>query len=147
LQDVPLLDRLVTEKLKADAETIAAEGWKWIEVAAGFPYGYDDGLRQLEGTPADITAEERVTIDALQAEQAKLEAEYQNADELPDEVDTRLGEIEEALSAFDARPHIFNPAEIVRAGAFVSIDSDGTLLVERGFVRPEEEGGGRSGRW
>jgi ParB-like chromosome segregation protein Spo0J len=33
LQDVPLLDRLVTEKLKAEAETIAAEGWKWIAVA------------------------------------------------------------------------------------------------------------------
>jgi ParB-like chromosome segregation protein Spo0J len=32
LQDVPLLDRLVTEKLKADAEAIAAEGWKWIAV-------------------------------------------------------------------------------------------------------------------
>jgi ParB family chromosome partitioning protein len=33
LQDVPLLDRLVTEKLRAEAETIAAEGWKWIAVA------------------------------------------------------------------------------------------------------------------
>jgi len=33
LQDVPLLDRLVIEKLKADAEAIAAEGWKWIAVA------------------------------------------------------------------------------------------------------------------
>src|SRR5450631_4262263 len=32
LQDVPLLDRLVTEKLKADAEGIAPEGWKWIAV-------------------------------------------------------------------------------------------------------------------
>ena len=32
LQDVPLLDRLATEKLKAEAETIAAEGWKWIAV-------------------------------------------------------------------------------------------------------------------
>jgi ParB family chromosome partitioning protein len=139
LQDVPLLDRLVTEKLKAEAETIAKEGWKWIEVAVGFPYGYDDGLRQLEGTPADITAEEQATIDDLRAEQAKLEAEYQDADELPDEVDARLGEIEQALSAFDERPHIYDPAEIARAGAFVSIDSDGTLLVDRGFVRPEDE--------
>ena len=81
----------------------------------------------------------RRAIDALHAEQAKLEAEYQDADELPDEVDARLGEIEEALSAFDDRPHIYDPAEIARAGAFVSIDSDGTLLVERGFVRPEDE--------
>jgi len=35
LQDVPLLDRLVTEKLRAEAETIAAEGWKWIAAAGG----------------------------------------------------------------------------------------------------------------
>jgi ParB family chromosome partitioning protein len=139
LQNVPLLDGLVTEKLKSEAETIAAEGWKWIEVAASFPYNHDYGLRQLEGTPADITAEEQATIDALQAEQAKLEAEYQDVDELPDEVDARLGEIEQALSAFDERPHIYDPAEIARAGAFVSIDGDGTLLVERGFVRPEDE--------
>jgi ParB family chromosome partitioning protein len=139
LQDVPLLDRLVTEKLKAEAETIADEGWKWIEVAVNFPYGHDDGLRQLDGTPADITSDEQATIEALQAEQAKLEAEYQDADELPDEIDARLGEIEEALSAFDNRPHIFDPAEIARAGAFVSIDSDGSLLVDCGFVRPEDE--------
>jgi ParB family chromosome partitioning protein len=139
LQDVSLLDRLVTEKLKAEAEKIAAEGWKWIEVSVGFPYGYDDDMRQLEGTPADITAEEQATIEALQAEQAKIESDYRDADELPDEVDARLGEIEEALSAFDDRPHIYDPAEIARAGAFVSIDGDGSLLVERGFVRPEDE--------
>jgi ParB family chromosome partitioning protein len=139
LQDVPLLDRLVTEKLKAEADTIAAEGWKWIEAAVSFPYNHDYGLRQLEGTRADLTAEEQATLEALRAEQAKLEAEYQDADELPDEVDARLGEIEEAVSAFDNRPHIFDPADIVRAGVFVSIDGDGALLVERGFVRPEDE--------
>lgn len=43
LQDVPLLDRLVTEKLRADAEAIAAEGWKWIAVARG---SLDWSLRQ-----------------------------------------------------------------------------------------------------
>jgi ParB family transcriptional regulator, chromosome partitioning protein len=33
LQDVALLDHLVTDKLKREAERIAAEGWKWISVA------------------------------------------------------------------------------------------------------------------
>ena len=56
-----LLDRLVTEKLKAEAETIAAEGWKWIEVAVDFPYGHTSGLRELEGEPVDLTAEEQAT--------------------------------------------------------------------------------------
>src|ERR1700730_16304139 len=84
LQDVPLLDRLATEKLKAEAETIAAEGWKWIAVAVDFPYGNTDGLREIEGEPADLTAEERTTVDALNAEHDRLEAEYQDADELPE---------------------------------------------------------------
>ena len=139
LQDVVLLDRLVTEKLKAEAETIAAEGWKWISVAVDFPYGHTQGLRQIEGKPVDLSPEEQATIDALNAEQAKLEVDYRDADELPDEVDQRLGEIESALAAFEDRPMLYEPAEIARAGVFISIDSEGRLAVDRGYVRPEDE--------
>ena len=139
LQDVALLDRLVTEKLTAEAETIAKVGWRWILVAVDFPYGHASGLRELEGKPADLTAEEQATIDALNAEQAKLEFDYQDADELPDEVDQRLGEIEAALMAFEERSVVYDPADIVRAGVFVSIDSEGRLSVDRGYVRPEDE--------
>jgi hypothetical protein len=129
-----LLDRLVTEKLKAEAETIAAEGWKWISVAVDFPYGHTQGLRQIEGKPVDLSPEEQATIDALNAEQAKLEVDYRDADELPDEVDQRLGEIESALAAFEDRPMLYEPAEIARAGVFISIDSEGRLAVDRGDV-------------
>ena len=139
LETVGLLDRLVTEKLKAEAETIAAEGWKWVEAAVDFPYGHDHHLRQLDGTPLDLTAEEQATIAALNAEHDRLEAEYANADELPDEVDQRMGEIETALVKFEDRPVRFEPADIARAGAFVSIDEDGGLCVDRGYVRPEDE--------
>ena len=139
LRDVPLLDRLVTEKLKAEAETIAREGWKWIAVAVNFPYGHTHGLRELDRIPADLTDEQRATIDALKAEYEKLEAEYSEADELPDEVDQRLGEIEAALSAFETAPAIYDPADIARAGVFVSIDDEGALSVDRGYVRPEDE--------
>jgi ParB family chromosome partitioning protein len=139
LQDVPLLDRLVTEKLKAEAETIAAEGWKWIAVAVDFPYGHTNGLRELDGRPAELTEEERATLDALNAEYAKIEIDYQNADELPDEIDQRLGEIEAARSAFEARSPVHDPADVARAGAFVSIDAEGRLSVDRGYVRPEDD--------
>ncbi|HEY5210982.1 MAG TPA: hypothetical protein VIJ42_16205 [Stellaceae bacterium] len=139
LENVGLLDGLVAEKLKAEAETIAAEGWKWIEVDVDFPYGHTHHLRELEGTPTDLTAKEQTTIDALSAEHAKLEVEYENADELPDEVDARLGEIETALAAFDDRPVSYDPAEIARAGVFVSIDADGSLSVDRGYFRPQDE--------
>jgi len=47
----------------------------------------------------------------------------------------RLGELEEALEAFANRPDVFKPSEIVHAGAFVSIDGEGALLV-RARLRP-----------
>jgi hypothetical protein len=139
LESPALLDSLVAESLKAEAEKVAAEGWKWIEVNVDFPFGHTHGLRALEGTPTDLSAAEQATIQALKAEYAKLEVEYEKADELPEEVDARLGEIETALAAFEDRPMSHDPAEIPRAGVFVSIDSDGRLSVDRGYVRPEDE--------
>lgn len=139
LQDPVLLDRLVGEKLKAEAETIAAEGWKWIEVAASFPYGHGHDLRQLVGTTVDLTEEERATREALRDEYDRLDADYAEAEGLPDEIDARLGQIEQALDGFDRRPMTFEPDQICKAGVFVSIDVDGSLLVERGYVRPEDE--------
>jgi ParB family chromosome partitioning protein len=139
LQDVVLLDRLATEKLAAAAEQIAGEGWKWIEAALDFPYGHTSRLRELQGVPADLTAEQQTTIDALTAEYAKLESDCEGADELPDEVDARMGEIEAALAVLENRPVRYDPAEMARAGVFVSIDTDGNLAVDRGYVRSEDE--------
>ena len=67
LENVALLDSLVAEKLKAEAEKIAAEGWKWIEVNVDFPFGHTHRLRELDGTPTDLTAEEQATIEALKS--------------------------------------------------------------------------------
>ncbi len=139
LQDVGLLDRLVAEKLKVIADEIAAEGWKWVDAAVSIPYGVTDGLRRLVGTSPDVSDEERATRDALQAELDSLVAEYQDADELPDAVDERLGEIEAALEALDSRPVHYDPADIAIAGVFVTIDANGALAVDRGYIRPEDE--------
>jgi len=139
LQDVGLVDLMVSERLREEAMKVQAEGWHWIDAAPDFPYGHTYGLRQLRGTPVEISAEEQATRDALQAEFDALTAEYENAPELPDEVDERLGELETAIEALDHRPLAYDADEVLRAGAFVSIAADGGLRIERGFVRPEDE--------
>ena len=139
LEDVALLDRLVSEKLKAIADEVAAEGWKWIAVDISHPYGYENGLREITGSFADLTDEERDARDALRNEYDDLESEYSEHDELPEEIDRRLGGIEAALEGFEKRPVIYDPAEIARAGVFISIDRDGEPVIERGYVRPEDE--------
>ncbi|MCA7120583.1 MAG: ParB N-terminal domain-containing protein [Acidibrevibacterium sp.] len=137
-QDPALLDRLVAECLAREADAIRAEGWKWVEAAPDFPYGHRHGLRPLRGTNP-LTEAEQAEFDTLKAEYDALEAQYGEADELPEAVEARLVEIEAAIEAFQNRPPKFDPADIVRAGVFVSIHRDGALRIERGYVRPEDE--------
>src|SRR5262249_36420771 len=125
LQDPVLLDRLVAEKLQREAEAVRAEGWKWVEVATDVPYGHTYGLRHNAGGPVAMTDVEVATAQALRAEYEKLEQTHADADELPEEVDQRLGEIETVLAALDDRPVRYDREEIARAGAFVSIDGSG----------------------
>ncbi|MGA8990668.1 MAG: DNA-binding protein, partial [Rhodoplanes sp.] len=139
LQDPALLDRLVTEKLDREAETIRAEGWKWVEVSPDFPYGHTYDLRRLIGEQRPLTEGEIAAHDALRAELDKLEEGYCQTEDIPEEVDRRLAEIETALAVFEVRPVVYAPDEITRAGTFVSIDGDGALRIERGYVRPEDE--------
>jgi ParB family transcriptional regulator, chromosome partitioning protein len=139
LEDVALLDRLVAERLQAEAEAISSEGWKWIEVALDLPYGYSHALRRLSGDPAPMSHEESASHAALLTEYRALEDEYAGQDEIPEEVDARLGELEQAMEAIEARPLIFDLDEVTRAGAFVTLDRSGQLSVYRGYVRPEDE--------
>ncbi|WP_428393429.1 ParB/RepB/Spo0J family partition protein [Lichenicoccus sp.] len=139
LQDPVLLDRLASEALAREAETVAAEGWKWMEVAPDFGWGHTGGLRRLHAE-SPLSDDEQARYDALRTEYARIEETYSDSpDDLPEAVDQRLGEIEAALDAFTSRSPVFDPAEVPRAGAFISIDGAGGLKVERGYVRPEDE--------
>lgn len=139
LEDPALLDRLVADKLQAEAQAIATEGWKWIEVSTDLPYGYSHGLRRLVGDPSPLSADEAAEHAKLLVEYSALEEEYSGQDEYPEEIDARLGELEAAMEALEQRPLIFDAAEVGRAGVFVTLDRDGGLAVHRGYVRPEDE--------
>jgi ParB family chromosome partitioning protein len=139
LQDAGLLARVVAEKLERDAAVIRAEGWKWVEVASEFPYGHSYGMRRIPGTRRPLTEYEIAQVEALRAEAERIEEEAAAADEVSDEADARLLEIEAEIDALTQRPPVYDPAEIAMAGVFVSIDGNGALRVERGYVRPEDE--------
>ncbi len=139
LEDPALLDRLVTEKVQAEAEALASEGWKWIEVATDLPYGYSHGLRRLAGDSAPMTDEESAAHASLLTEYRALEEECSGQDEYPEEIDARLGQLEMAMEALEQRPLIYDLAEVARAGVFVTLNRDGGLAVYRGYVRPKDE--------
>jgi ParB family chromosome partitioning protein len=49
------------------------------------------------------------------------------------EIDTQLGVLEAEIQKIDIRPLVFNPTDIRRAGAFVTLDRYGALAVYRGY--------------
>lgn len=138
LDDPMLLDRLVMEKLAGAAEEIRTEGWKWVETALSFPWGHTRDFGEIDEIPVALSEDNAARLEALRVERETIEAEYAQADELPDEIDARLGEIEGQIAAIEERAASYDPVGIAYAGVFVSLGNDGTLLVERGFVRPED---------
>jgi len=140
LQDPTLLEQLVLEKLKADAEAIKTEeGWKWIEAAFDFPYGHTSGLRRFYGAQIELTEEDLARYDATRAEYDKLDADYAEANEYSEATEQKLEELGSELDRLNDRPIVFDPEEVARAGVFVSLGAGGELKIERGFVRPEDE--------
>jgi ParB family chromosome partitioning protein len=130
---------MVDEQLKAEGTRIGEEGWKWVAVAVDFPYDYDEGMRVIDGEQPLLTENQEAKLASLGEEADRLETEWSGSSEVPDEVDARVTAIDEEISAIVSRPLVYNAQEMARAGAFVSIDSDGSLYIERGFVRPEDE--------
>lgn len=87
----------------------------------------------------ELSEENAAAYDAAQEEYDRLSSEYESAEELPDDVDQRFGELEAEIERIDAMRHAYDPDEIGRGGAFVVLSHDGTTRIERGFIRAEDE--------
>jgi ParB family chromosome partitioning protein len=137
-EDAALLDRLVIEKLEGIAAYIqASEGWKWVQVHIDYPHAH--GLHRTYPQPVELSEGDAAAYAAAQEEYDRLSSEYDGADELPDDVDQRFGELEAEIERIDALRHAYDPDDIARGGVFVVLSHDGEARIECGFIRPEDE--------
>jgi ParB family transcriptional regulator, chromosome partitioning protein len=137
LEDVALLDLQVTAKLGREADALReAEGWKWTEVHLEFPHAH--GMRRTYPHPVELSAEDQAALEAARCEVDQLAEWNQTADELPDHVDARFCELEADIERLEAKRQAY-PDDIARGGAFVILNHDGMVRIERGFIRPGDE--------
>ncbi|MGY3586626.1 ParB family chromosome partitioning protein [Bradyrhizobium sp. USDA 4341] len=138
LEDVALLDLLVTARLGREADTLrAAEGWRWTEAHLDFPHAH--GMRRVYPHAVELSAEDQAALQSVQTEFDRLTEQHQTAEELPDDVDVRFGELEAEIERLEAKRQVYDPADVARGGAFVVLNHDGTVRIERGFIRPGDE--------
>jgi ParB family chromosome partitioning protein len=136
-EDVALLDMLVIAKLGREANAVMeAEGWKWAQVHLDFPHAH--GLCRTYPHPVELSAEDQAALDHVKGEFNSLTEQHESAEELPDEVDERFGELEAEIERLEAKRHAYDPDDVARGGAFVILNFDGTVRIERGFMRAED---------
>lgn len=137
-EDVALLDLLVMAKLGREANAVMeAEGWKWAQVFLDFPHSH--GLRRTYPQAVELSSEDQVALDTVRCEFDSLTEQHENDEELSEEVDARFGELEVEIERLEAKRQAYDPGDIARCGAFVILNHDGTVRIERGFVRAEDE--------
>jgi ParB family chromosome partitioning protein len=137
-EDVALLDLLVTAKLGREADALReVEGWKWTEVHLDFPHAH--GMRRTYPHPVELSMEDQAALEAARSEVDQHSEWLQTADELPDHVDGRLCELEAEIDRLEVKRHAYDSDHVARGGAFVILNHDGTVRIERGFIRPGDE--------
>jgi ParB family chromosome partitioning protein len=134
--DAELLDRLATEKLQGEAEKVAQEGWRWVAPSFEFDHGAVAAMRRAFPEAVPLSKKERQQLRKLECRYNALCDKYPDGD-MPDEAAAKLARIETATHAL--AKEAYRPRDVKLAGAFVTLGQDGSLRIERGYVRAEDD--------
>jgi ParB family chromosome partitioning protein len=86
-----------------------------------------------------LSDEDKARLEALSTEHDELAEGYSSYDEMPEEMAAKLEEASDEIDAISAKRYVYDANVIAHGGAFVVLHHDGTVRIERGFVRLEDE--------
>lgn len=143
LTDAPLLDTLARNKLVAVADEVHAEGWGWVEVAPRATASELHAFQRARRTRRDPNKTEAKRIAKLEAKQNELQDRFDDEDaDLSDEdmqaLQDELDRLGNDLEAIEQTLMIYAPGVVQMAGAVVSVDHMGGVVVHRGLLREEQ---------
>jgi ParB family transcriptional regulator, chromosome partitioning protein len=132
--DAELLNRLVREKLQGHADKVAKEGWRWVVAELEFDHEAASEMRRVFPKPVPLSKAERKKLRKLDVRYKALFEKYADG-EMPPKVGQTMERIEAAVEAL--QKEAYTQRDIALAGAFVTLARDGSVRIERGFVRAE----------
>lgn len=134
LEDGELLQRLAAERIEEMRESLAAEGWAWVD--AQLHHGQIEGCASERVRPRTrpLTADESAAIADLEAEVETLDNELE-ADSENEALWTARDAAEARLDALREAHQSWDKAEMAHAGAVVTIDRNGEPIITRGLIK------------
>ena len=153
ITDADLLHRLATDRLIEISQAVAAQGWNWIETRTRGDASELIRYGRVHSTTRKPTKNEKAELAALVAARDAAHMElnaYYDEDGGEDEarydrLGTAVDVATHAVDQYAERFEVFTPEDMQRAGAFVYLDDDGFVTIERGLIRPEERAAARGG--
>ena len=139
ITNAALLERLVAERMEREAEAIRAEGWRWVGIGQGAQAAAWN-LRPVWPDKVELSSEDDVRRRELAARHDEI-AEQRNgsSDDLPYDIAAEFDRIEAELAELEAREEAWQPEDVAIAGVILTIAVDGSLRINRGYVRAEDE--------
>ncbi|WP_066161136.1 ParB/RepB/Spo0J family partition protein [Hydrogenophaga pseudoflava] len=143
LTDAALLEKMARDRLTDAAESVRAEGWGWVDITLRVSSAELHTFQRARRSRREPTKAEAKRIEKLEAEQALLQDKLDDEDDdlsddgaqaLHEELD-RLGE---QLDAIEQTLVVYEPGVVSMAGAVVSVDPMGAVVVHRGLLRVEQ---------
>lgn len=143
LNDAALLERLAQDKLAGIAAEVKEEGWVWVDAAPAATYADLQAFQRAPRERREPNKREAQRIEKLQARMqevaeaidAATDAEDEDKADALQEEGERLGRQLQALEdgLLDYAPNVR-----AAAGAIVTIDRNGQVVIHRGLLREAE---------
>ncbi len=143
LTDPARLDGLAREKLAVVADAVRVEGWSWVEVAPRATHAQLQAFQRARRTRRDPNKTEAKCIAKLQGRQNALQDRIDDEEtEMTDEdvqgLHEELDRLGNELDAIEQGLILYAPEVLALAGAVVSVDHMGGVVVHRGLLREEQ---------
>lgn len=143
LTDASLLEKLARERLTEAVEAVKAEGWGWVDVAPRVSSADLHSFQRARRTRREPSKAEAKRMGKLEAEQAKLQEQLDDEDaDLSEEgaqaLHEALDRLGEELDAIEQTLVEYAPGVVSMAGAVVTVDPMGAVVVHRGLLRLEQ---------
>lgn len=137
--DVPLLDRLVREKMQAQADALRAEGWGTVHrVSSATGVHLDFECVRLRPAKREATHEEIAETARLLARRDAIDTTL-DAEDDEEAVDAQAlceerDALEERLEAIEGAREAYTAEQMACAGVVLALGPDGEVRIERGVV-------------
>ncbi|MBR7987773.1 ParB/RepB/Spo0J family partition protein [Burkholderia cenocepacia] len=143
LTDAALLETLVRDKLDALAEDVRGEGWAWVEAVSHMSHADRQTFQNAPRQRREPTAREARRIASLQGRLDKIDTTLEEAYDAENEdkvttLEERREQVTGELQAIEDALQDYAPDVRAVAGAIVTLDREGEVIIHRGLLREAE---------